>query len=79
MQARDLFGVGLRLMGVWFLYNGCYAGLYLGMKEADMALNSQVSMTQDKLLVGFYLVLAFVLLILANRIVALCYGPEQKT
>jgi hypothetical protein len=78
MRARDLFGVGLRLMGVWFLYNACYAGLYLGMKEAAMALNSQVSVTQDKLLVAFYLALAFVLLILTDRIVALCYGPDRS-
>jgi hypothetical protein len=48
------------------------------MKQVDLPLNSQVSMTQDKLLVGFYLALAFVLLVLANRIVALCYGPEKK-
>lgn len=79
MRARDLFGVGLRLMGVWFLYNACYAGLYLGMKQVDLPLNSQVSMTQDKLLVAFYLALGFVLLVLANRIVALCYGPEKSS
>jgi hypothetical protein len=78
MRARDLFGVGLRLMGVWFFYNASYAGLYLFMKEQNLPLNSQVSMTQDKLLVGFYLALAFVLLILADRIVALCYGPANK-
>ena len=78
MAARDLFGVGLRLMGVWFFYNACYAGLYLGMKQGDLPLNSQVSMTQDKLLVGFYLALAFALLVLTNRIVALCYGPDKS-
>ena len=78
MQPRDIFGVALRVLGVWFLYDACYAGLYLAMKQADLPLNSQVSMTQDKLLVGFYLALAFVLLVLANRIVALCYGPEKK-
>jgi hypothetical protein len=44
-----------------------------------MAINSQVSATQDKLLVGFYLALAFILLVLPNHIVALCYGPEKKT
>jgi hypothetical protein len=77
MQPRDLFGVALRVLGVWFLYDAFNAGLYLVMKEANLPLNSQVSMTQDKLLVGFYLALAFVLLVLANRIVALCYGPDR--
>jgi hypothetical protein len=77
MRPRDLFGVALRVLGVWFLYDAFNAGLYLAMKEANLPLNSQVSMTQDKLLVGFYLALAFVLLILANRIVALCYGPDR--
>ena len=78
MRPRDLFGVALRVLGVWFLYDACYAGLYLAMKESDMQLSSQVSVTQDKLLVGFYLALAFVLLVLANRIVALCYGPDRS-
>jgi hypothetical protein len=78
MHPRDIFGVALRVLGVWFVYDACYAGLYLVMKQVDLPLNSQVSMTQDKLLVGFYLALAFVLLILTNRIVALCYGPERK-
>jgi hypothetical protein len=77
MRPRDLFGVALRVLGVWFLYNACYAGLYLGMKEAAMPLNSAVSVTQDKLLVGFYGVLAFVLLVLADHIVKLCYGPAR--
>ncbi|HEX4027929.1 MAG TPA: hypothetical protein VHX18_09930 [Rhizomicrobium sp.] len=78
MRPRDLFGVALRVLGVWFVYNACYAGFFLGMKEANLPLNSQVSMTQDKLLVGFYLALAFVLLALADRIVALCYGPDRS-
>jgi hypothetical protein len=77
MRPRDLFGVALRVRGVWFLYNACYAGLYLGMKEAALPLNSAVSMTQDKLLVGFYGALAFVLLVLADHIVRLCYGPAR--
>ena len=78
MRPRDLFGVGLRLLGVWFVYDACYAGLYLGMKQANLPLNSQVSVTQDKLLVGFYLALAFVLLILTDKIIALFYGPDKN-
>jgi hypothetical protein len=45
MRPRDLFGVALRVLGIWFVYDGCYAGLYLGMKQAEMQLNSQVSMS----------------------------------
>lgn len=78
MRPRDLFGVALRVLGVWFLYDACNAALFLGMKEARLPLNSQVSMTQDKLIAGFYLALAFVLLILTDRIVALCYGPDKN-
>jgi hypothetical protein len=77
MKPRDLFGVALRVLGVWFLYDAANAGLYLGMKEAALGINSQVSMPQDKLLVGFYLALAFILLILTDKIVALCYGPDR--
>jgi hypothetical protein len=79
MRPRDLFGVALRVLGVWFVYLAAYAALYVAMKESSMAINSQVSATQDKLLVGFYLALAFILLVLPNHIVALCYGPEKKT
>ncbi|HWM61683.1 MAG TPA: hypothetical protein VNN98_05995 [Rhizomicrobium sp.] len=79
MNPRDLFGVALRMLGVWFVYNAAYAGLYLAMKEEAMPFNSTVSATQDKLLVGFYLALAFILLVLPNHVVALCYGPEKKT
>ena len=78
MKPRDLFGVALRLLGVWFLYDAAYAGLYLGMKEAALQVNSQVSMPQDKLLVAFYLALAFILLIQTDKIVALCYGPNRS-
>jgi hypothetical protein len=78
MNPREMFGVGLRLMGVWFVYMGACAALYLVMKEAALPLASQVSATQDKLLVGFYLALAFILLVLPVRIVALCYGPTHK-
>lgn len=79
MRPRDLFGVALRVLGVWFAYMAAYAALYVAMKESGMAINSQISATQDKLLVGFYLALAFILLVLPNHIVALCYGPEKKT
>jgi hypothetical protein len=79
MRPRDLFGVALRVPGVWFVTMAAYAALFLTMKESAMAINSQVSATQDKLLVGFYLALAFILLVLPNHIVALCYGPEKKT
>ena len=78
MRPRDLFGVALRVLGVWFVTMAAYAALYLVMKESTMAINSQVSATQDKLLVGFYLALAFILLVLPNHIVALCYGPERS-
>jgi hypothetical protein len=78
MGPRDLFGVGLRLLGVWFAYMAAYAGLFLAMKESAMPINSQVSVTQDKLLVGFYLALAFILLVLTEHIVRLCYGPAKS-
>jgi len=78
MTPRDLFGVALRVLGVWFVYMAAYAALFLIMKETAMPINSQVSATQDKLLVGFYLAAAFILLILPNHIVALCYGPDKK-
>jgi len=55
-----------------------YAALYLAMKESAMAINSQVSATRTSCWSAFYLALAFILLVLPNHIVALCYGPERS-
>jgi hypothetical protein len=78
MQPRDLFGVALRVLGIWFLSEAGYRGVYLLLKLLDRFSNN-VPTTADKLLVGFYLLLALVLLTGANGIVRLCYGPDSNS
>jgi hypothetical protein len=77
MQARDLFGVALRVLGVWFL---CQAGSYAvvtALKLAGGLTTSSVLMAEDKIFCGFYLLLAFVLLAGTEKIVNLFYGAGR--
>jgi len=68
----------VRVLGVWFATMAAYARLVPGDEESAMAINSQVSATQDKLLVGFYLALAFYSAWCCRPHRALCYGPERS-
>jgi hypothetical protein len=76
MQPRDLFGVALRMLGIWFLSDAGYRGVYLILK-IQAKLSSEVPATADKLLIGFYVLMALILLAGANGIVRLCYGPDK--
>jgi hypothetical protein len=73
MQTRDLFGVALRVLGVWFL---CQAGSYAVLTVLKLAggLMTSVPTAEDKIFCGFYLLLAFVLLAGTEKIVNLFYG-----
>jgi len=68
--------VSLRVLGVWFLSDAGYRGDYLLLKLQDRYSN-EIPATADKLLVGFYLLVALVLLAGADGIVRLCYGPDR--
>ena len=76
MRPRDLFGVGLRVLGIWFLSDAGYRSVFLLMK-LQARYSNDVPATADKLLIGFYLLLALVLLAGANSIIKLCYGPDS--
>ena len=76
MQSRDLFGVALRVLGIWFLSDAGYRGVYLILKLQGNYSND-IATTTDKLLIGFYFLMALILLAGANGIVRLCYGPDK--
>ncbi len=90
MPGREIFGAALRILGVWFVYNGLSDALWLFMRMAHVVPSSASSsaleplslpdyhLVTDKVFVAFNLVLALVLLVFADRIVRLCYGPSPK-
>ena len=77
MQPRDLFGVALRVLGIWFLSDAAYRCVYLILKVQESFTN-QVPATADKLLIGLYFLMALILLAGASGIVRLCYGPDRN-
>ena len=78
MNPRDLFGVGLRLLGIWFLSDAVYRGVYLFLKIQNLYNSTTISGTADKFLIGVNFLAAMILLKGANQIVRLCYGPDKN-
>ncbi len=76
MSPRDLFGVALRVLGIWFLSEAAYHGVYLILKMQERYSNN-IPATADKLLISLYVLMALILLAGANGIVRLCYGPGK--
>jgi len=78
MRPRDLFGVALRVLGVYFVSDAGYRGVYLLLK-LQVRYGNDVPVTADKFLVAFYLLAALMLLAGADGIVRLCYGPDSSS
>lgn len=75
MGARDLFGVALRILGVWFLSQAGYNLVLLTGKLQGFWPTSTTEPGLYKVFIAFYLVAAFILLVLADQIVKMVYGP----
>jgi hypothetical protein len=74
MRARDLFGVGIRLIGLWQITQACYYGFYGIWKFNGGMPASNVSLEIDAGMALFYLVLGLLLILLADSIVRAAYG-----
>ena len=80
MHARDLFGVGIRLIGLWQITQAFYYGFYGIWKFNGGMPASSVSPEIDAGMALFYLVLGLLLIVLADSIVRAAYGaPGSKT
>jgi len=77
MQARDLFGVALRVLGVWFLIQAGSYAVFTVLKLAGGLTTSSVPISEDKIFCGLYLLLALVLLAGTEKIVNLLYGAGR--
>jgi|tagenome__1003787_1003787.scaffolds.fasta_scaffold19780056_3 hypothetical protein len=81
MRPRDLFGVGIRLMGVYFFTQAIYWGFWAVSKAETHGVigNPNVSVAENSAYALIYLVSSLLLLFLADHIVLVCYGPQIRT
>ncbi len=74
MQSRELFAAAVRILGIWFLYQAGYSAVFLAMRLSDVLNRLPEQTVADKILVGFHLVCAILLLSFADRITVWLYG-----
>jgi hypothetical protein len=78
MHARDWFGVGVRLIGVWQLTQAAYWGFYAVLKYNGHVGNPNIPPNEDVGIAIFYAALGLVVIILAGAIVRGVYGPLRS-
>lgn len=79
MGPRDWFGVFLRGLGVYQVVLATYYSFFVFIKLAGASTNSTAPILEDKLFAGYYFAVGLVLIILADQIVSLIYGPQSNT
>lgn len=77
-RPRDLFGVGVRLIGIWLLYQALYWGFFAFWKNAGGPGNPNVSIGEDVAVFLLNLIGGTALLLLADSIVRIVYGPQIR-
>jgi hypothetical protein len=78
MSPRVLFGVAIRVMGIWNLANAIYWVTWAFSKSNGGPGNVNVSVGQDVVNALIDLVTGFGLIILADYIALALYGPVSK-
>lgn len=76
MRARDLFGVGVRLMGVWFFTDALYWAFFAAVKSGGGPGNPRLSVAQDTAEAVIYVLTGAFLLLMADWLVRALYGPQ---
>jgi hypothetical protein len=79
MRPRDLFGVAVRVIGVWWLTQGCYWGYWAYWKHATDLVNGGIPPAADFGACIGYLIAGMILLVFADHIVRIVYGPQIRT
>lgn len=79
IRARDLFGVGVRLLAVWFWTQAAYTGLWGILKTLDIASGSSgLTSHADFSFAIFYGLLGVFLMAGARALVWLGYGDMAR-
>jgi hypothetical protein len=80
MRPRELFGVGVRLLAVWFLTQAIYWGYWEAVKGLDDGLgNPAISAREDGAYMIVYGLLGIALMTGARALVWLAYGDAPKS
>ena len=79
MRARDLFGVAVRVIGIWTLTQAAYWGFYAALKSYPGLGNPRIPQQEDVALAIFYTAFGILLIVLADSIVEVVYGPQVKS
>jgi hypothetical protein len=78
MSARELFGVGLRLIGVWFWTQAAYWAFWAYLKNAQTGLgNPSIPAREDLAYACLYLLLGTALFVGCSWFVWLGYGAPR--
>jgi hypothetical protein len=79
MSPREIFGVGLRLLAVWFWTLAAYWGFWAAAKSiGHFAGNSSISPREDVCLAIFYALLGIFLMSGARALVWIAYGDATR-
>ncbi len=78
MRPRDLFGVAVRVIGIWFLTQACYWAFYGILKFNPGLGNPNIPQQEDVAMAAFYATLGVLLIVLADSVVRAVYGPQMS-
>jgi hypothetical protein len=79
MRPRDLFGVGIRILAVWYWGQTSYYGAYAISKTAGYVVgNPEISAREDAIFMIAYAIMGTVLWVAARTLVWLAYGDAPK-
>jgi len=80
MRARDLFGVAVRVIGLWFLTQAAYWAYWGILKSNGSGLgNPNVPAREDAASASLYVLLGVLLVLLADPITWVFYGLPVKS
>jgi hypothetical protein len=74
LRARQLFGIGIRLMGVWLILRGIETLFFAFLKLAGLPTESKLPPETDVAWFILFGMLGISLLALADTVVRICYG-----
>ncbi len=78
MKARELFAVGIRLMGIWFWSQAILEAFWAYVKNAGVGLgNPAIPVREDLARCRVYLLLGTILFIGCNWLALLAYGGPE--
>ena len=78
MKPRDVFGIGVRLLGVWFWSQAIYWAFWTYMKYAQTGLgNPAITAREDLAYACLYLLLGTILFLGAGWLAWLAYGDAR--